>query len=76
MKKQQKELKQYEARYRLYIKLSCLLVLGIIILIDASVKDYQAPIEVLLALVACVAGIQVKELQGLTKLTKRKKGKK
>lgn len=51
---------QQESRYRFYIKIGCLIVLLLVILIDAYVESFNAPTEVEIALIATIAGVDIK----------------
>ena len=57
------ELTQYylEAKYRFIIKIGLLVVLVLLTLIDAMFTQFEVPVEVDLAIIAAVAGIETRE---------------
>jgi hypothetical protein len=67
------ELDTLETKYRMLVKLACLVALITIVGIDAVVKDFEAPTEVELGLVAAVAGLEIKEKTHKLKKKKKKK---
>lgn len=68
-----KEQDTLESKYRMVVKVSCLIALVVIVLIDAIIEKFNAPVEVELALVATVAGLEIKEKAKQMKKHKRKK---
>lgn len=60
--KKQLETLALEQRYRFRVKMACLGTLVVIVLIDAIFDRFNAPIELELALIAIVAGIETREI--------------